>query len=609
MNEKIEELKNKALGLPMLPGVYIMKNRNLEIIYIGKAKKLKNRVVSYFRGINNHTPKVAKMVSNVDSFDYIVCNTEFEALLTECSLIKQYKPKYNILLKDDKGYNYIKITSEDYPRLVPVLQKYNDKDRYIGPYLSSYAIKTAVEDTAKIFMLPTCKRNFPADIGKGRPCLNYYIKRCMGVCRGNISQEEYKGYIEEAVKYLTGGNENDIAGIEKEMMTAADNLDFERAAKLRDRIEAIKKINATQKVVYGERVNCDGISAVTVNEDVSICIIKIRCGRISDKVNYIFKGEAEEEVLSRVTAEHYLNGGEIPAKIYLSRSIEDIKQLEELLMQKSKQNLRIITPVSGTGKDLLKIAEENALEYISQKRARNHKELNGLKSLCSLLGVNKGEYIESYDISNLGSQIVVGGMVVFVDGRPEKKRYKRFNIKDILVQNDVMSMAQVIKRRFERYFDTQETDKGFKTLPDIILLDGGEGQLRAVTQVLNDMGVQVPVFGMVKDNRHKTKTIMSTHGEIVLWKNREAFNLVSRIQEEVHRYSVAYEKSRHKNIVFDLKITQIEGVGKVRAERIFKAYKTKKSLMAATAEELSDRCGVPINISRKIVEYLKKDGL
>lgn len=603
-NSRLPYLRDKTSKLTQKPGCYIMKDKSDKIIYIGKAKNLKNRVTSYFRKGQDHLPKVWKMVSHVYDYDFIVTDSEFEALVLECSLIKQYTPKYNILLKDDKGYSYIKVTKEDYPRITAVLQKGNDNAEYIGPYTSSFAVKQAVIEANKVFMLPTCSRVFPRDFKKARPCLNHHIKQCSGVCQGNISKEEYQATIKQAIEYIMNGSSQSIERLKQEMEAAAEELNFELAAKLRDRIAAIEKAAENQKIVDINVKDTDIIAISQNSEMACASVLMYRGGRLFDKADF-FLGEKEDQAKMRedFILRFYSNKDFIPKEILLDEEINDGEILEKWLRKKANHAVSISTPKRGALLRLTTLAKSNASEYLSIKVGRTGKEIIALEELAKALNLSKPpKFIECYDISNLASADMVAGMVVFENGRPCKKFYKKFSIKTVDQQNDYACMCEVLQRRFRNYFD--KTDKGFSTLPDLILLDGGQGHVNTITPVIREMGIDVPIFGLVKDSKHRTRAVATGGGEISLTKSRSAFNLVTRIQDEVHRYAITYQAQKHKKTSYQLEITKVKGIGDKKAMKLMTHFKTKENLKNASAEEISKVAGVNITVASELLELL-----
>lgn len=606
-NPRLPFLRDKTSKLTSKPGCYIMKDKSEKIIYIGKAKNLKKRVTSYFRRGQDHLPKVWKMVSNVYDYDFIVTDSEFEALVLECSLIKQYTPKYNILLKDDKGYSYIRISNEEYPRITAVLQKNDDDAEYIGPYTSSYAVKQAVKEANKVFMLPTCSRVFPRDFRKARPCLNNHIKQCMGVCTGRISAEEYRATVKQAVEYIKQGSSESVERLTREMEKAAEELNFELAAKLRDRISAISKAAENQKIIDADMKDSDIIAISQNSEMACASVIMYRNGRLFDKADF-FLGEKEDQAKMReeFILRFYSSKDFIPREILLDEGINDYELLQQWLREKSGHAVNISTPKRGHFLRLTILAKSNASEYLSIKVGRTGKEITALEELAKALNLSKPpKFIECYDISNLASSNMVAGMVVFENGRPCKKFYKKFSIKTVEEQNDYACMCEVLERRFRNYYE--KTDEGFSTLPDLILLDGGQGHVNTVTPVIRSMGIEVPVFGLVKDSKHRTRAVATGGGEISLTKSRSAFNLVTRIQDEVHRYAITYQAAKHKKTSYQLELTKIKGIGEKKAIKLMTEFKTKDNLKRASAPEIAKAAGINLNAAQQLSDMLNEE--
>lgn len=599
-NPRLPYLRDKTSKLTTQPGCYIMKDSTGKIIYIGKAKNLKNRVTSYFRRSQDHLPKVWKMVSHVNDYEFIVTDSEFEALVLECSLIKQYTPKYNILLKDDKGYSYIRVTKEPYPRITAALQKENDGAEYIGPYTSSFAVKQAVEEANRVFMLPTCHKRFPEEFRKARPCLNHHIKRCMGVCTGCVPEDEYREVIRQAIDYIKGGSKQSVERLTEEMNAAAEELNFELAARLRDRIAAIQRAADDQKIV-DDTVKDSDIIAVSVNGDKACAsIIMYRGGRLFDKADF-FLGDKEDQsgMRSAFITGYYSIHDSIPKEILLDDDIEDRDLLEQWLREKSGHAVHLSVPQRGHLLRLTTLAKNNASEFLSIKVGRTGKEIAALEELSKALGLEKPPvFIECYDISNLASSDMVAGMVVYENGRPCRKFYKTFSIKTVAEQNDYACMAEVIERRFRNYFE--KTDEGFSTLPDLILLDGGTGHVNVITPLVRAMGISVPIFGLVKDSRHRTRAVATGGGEISLSNSRAAFRLVTQIQDEVHRFAITYQAKKHKKTSYQLELTKVKGIGEKKAVKLMTEFKTKEKLKEATAEELAAAAGVNIETAREL---------
>ena len=591
MTEK--ELRKKAMALPLNPGVYIMKNKDKKIIYIGKAKALKNRVSSYFGSHSNHSLKVIRMVENVDDFDYILCDTEFEALVLECSLIKQHMPKYNILLKDDKGYNYIKITKEEFPKISEAKQILDDNAEYIGPFISNFSVKNAVEETLRIFKLPQCNKKFPKDYGKSRPCLNGFMGICSAPCAGRISKEDYIASINDAVAFLKGGASKSVEEMKRRMYEYSENTEFEKAAKMRDRIRAIQNLDEKQKVVSINVPEEDVFALTSSNKRSCFEVLRFKQGRLTDSEHWIIDSvDNAEDARSELIERYYSMRSDIPGRIALDGSATDEELLKEFLESLRGKKIEIIHPQKGEHLAIVNMCIKNANEHLAQNQGRLGKEMAALEELGELLALPKPpEYIESYDISHTFGADNVAGMVVFHNARPMKKAYKKFAIKGFDGQNDVGSMNEVLRRRFKHYYEDDE-DSTFKILPDLILLDGGQPQVNAVLPVIREMNISVPVFGMVKDNKHRTRAIAFDGGEIEINSHRAAFTLVSNIQEEVHRFAITYHHKKHQKSSFSSSLLKIEGIGEKKAKILMKHFKTITAVKEASVEELSKVSGI-----------------
>ena len=591
MTEK--ELRKKAMALPLQPGVYIMKNKDKKIIYIGKAKKLKNRVSQYFGSHTNHSLKVYRMTQNVDDFDYILCDSEFEALILEASLIKQHQPKYNILLKDDKGYHYIKITKGEFPKIRECKRIDDDGATYIGPYTSNFSVKQAVDETLRIFKLPRCNKQFARDYNKSRPCLNGFMGICSSPCAGKITPEQYRESIDGAISFLKGGSVKAVKEMQEQMLEYSENLQFEEAAKLRDRIKAIKNLEEKQKVVSINVPEEDVFALVNGNKKACFEVIRFEHGKLTDSEYWIIDAvdnlsQSRFELIER----YYSMRDRVPARIAVDGEIEDEELLKQYLESKRGKKLEFIHPQKGEHLSIVNLCIKNANEHLAQQQNRLGKELATLEELRSLLGLEKiPEYIESYDISHTFSADNVAGMIVFHNGRPMKSAYKRFSIKGFDGQNDVGSMNEVLTRRFNHYYNDEEGST-FKILPDLILLDGGEPQVNAVLPVIRGMGLDVPVFGMVKDNKHRTRAIALNGGEIEINSHRQVFTLVSNIQEEVHRFAITYHHKKHTKSTLKTTLTNINGIGDAKAKALLKHFKTISAIKEASEEELSQVNGI-----------------
>ncbi len=607
MNPKMKILRKKAMSLPLLPGVYIMKNADGEIIYIGKAKALKNRVSQYFGSQNRHPVKVRKMVENVDRFDYIVTGSEFEALVLECSLIKQHSPKYNILLKDDKGYSYIRISEGEYRKISAVFNKKDDGSEYIGPYLSSYSVRQSVDAANKIFKLPQCNKVFPRDFGKSRPCLNYYISQCCGLCTGKIKKSDYDEAVDGAVAFLKGDSRDIIADLRVKMEKAAEELDFEQAAKLRDRINSIERIKEKQKVVYKSVEEQDVFATADIDGSVCLAVLRFSNGRLFDSEHFFFDDPGDKEGMrSDFITSYYFMRDNIPKRVTVDGEVADRELLEQWLSEKKGKKVTVFVPARGEQLEIVNMCRKNAEEKLAIKKGRTGREIAVLDELKDLLGLKKTpEYIESYDISHTAGQDSVAGMIVFKGGKPYRKAYKRFSIKSFDGNDDYRAMNEVLTRRFSEYEKSKDSTEGFGKLPDLILLDGGVGQVHAVEPVLREFGLKIPLFGMVKDNRHRTRAISGDGGEIAINSKRQVFTLVSEIQNEVHRFSVAYHHQKHAKRGLSLSLTEIEGVGEKRASALLKYFKTMTAIKNAEVDELSKAPGITSAVAQNIYDYYR----
>ena len=604
MNERLPYLRKKSMSLPLTPGVYLMKNKKGEIIYVGKAKALKNRVSSYFGSQNNHTTKVRKMVENVEDFDYIMCDSEFEALVLECSLIKQHSPKYNILLKDDKGYHYIKVINGEWKNFFAVKQRLDDGAEYIGPYTGSYGITNAVDAAKKIFLIPQCTKLFPRDFGKSRPCLNFFIGQCSAPCAGKISREAHNEAVEQAIDFIINGSGKAVESLTEKMLEASENLEFEKAAKIRNKIAAIKKVTEKQKVVAASVEEQDVFALVCSDSKACLSVIRFRDSKLYDSEHFIFDlPEDLPEARHELIRSYYSMRDFVPRRIAVDGEVSDSELLCEWLSSLAGRKVSIAVPQRGEQHSLVEMCRSNAAQKLAIYLGKGGKATAALDELGTLLGLKAPpEFIESYDISHTAGSENVAGMVVFKGGVPYKKGYRRFAIKGFSGQDDYASMAEVIERRILRYFEEKDSGEGFGRLPDLILLDGGSGQVNAVKPVLEKYNLDIPLFGMVKDSHHRTRAIACSGDELSLTSKRAAFTLVSTIQEEVHRYSVEYHRTRRKNASFSSSLTSIEGIGEARCKALLKHFKTVKAVSQASIDELAAVKGMNINAAKAVFE-------
>lgn len=610
--EKIQTLLTSAKLLPALPGVYKMIDKNGKVIYVGKSKALKNRVSQYFQNIDSHNYKTRKMIENVDSFECVFTDTETEALVLENELIKLFSPKFNIRLKDDKSYPYIIVsTSEEFPK-VKFMRFLNNKrkknDRYFGPYSSSSVVYDIVDTVNKIFKLPTCKRKFPEDFGKKRPCLNYYIDKCSGICQGKVSAEKYNETIKSVILFLKSEYEEVIKELEKKMYTASDELLFEEAAEYRNLILSIKNLRQQQKIVFNDRVERDVFGFYT--DDVASCIAIsiIRDGRIIDSERFVFRNDEilDENTFLQFIVEYYRNRFSFPKEIFLPFEFasDDFSSLASYLSSVSQKRIKVLFPEKGESRRLVLMTNENAKEYTLHERLVSSKEDEKLIELATLLKLEVlPQRIEAYDISNSGESQIVAGMITLINGNFSKKGYKLFNIKNQKV-DDYLCMKEALSRRFSRYIE--ESGSGNWDLPDLIFVDGGIGHVGIAKEVLNDFKLDIPVFGMVKDEHHKTRTLVDDVNEVSIAHNTRIFNFIYGIQEEVHRFTFSFMDKKRSKTVKKLSIEKIDGIGSVKAQKLMKHFRSIKNIKNASIEELLEVKGITKSDAMNIKSFYEK---
>lgn len=604
----IRQLYKKAAALPEQPGVYIMKNSSGKIIYIGKAKNLRNRVSQYFGAGTNHTVKVHKMVSNVENFDYIIVSSEFEALALECSLIKQNKPKYNILLKDDKGFYYVRYVKDGWKEISAVKQKLDDGAVYYGPYMASDYVAASVKEALDVFMLPHCKKKFPGDIKRNsRPCLNYHIKLCSAPCCEKVTMAEHNENVDAALKMVLSGKNEIISQMKKEMNEAAENLDFEKAAKLRDRIRSMEKTSQRQLVVSKKYKDQDVFGVESLNERSCICLLKFREGNLTDTDTFVIdRIEKTTEEYTDFISSYYAQRTDIPDRVCIDIACDGFELLEEYLTRLRGKKSVVYEPKTGENLALIEMAHKNAQEKLARVLAFDDKKKAALHELQEILGLDRfPEYIESYDISNTAGSENVAGMIVYRNGRPLKKNYRKFMIKSFEGQDDYRSLAEVLTRRITEYKLDPDSGEGFGIKPDLILLDGGTGQVHAVKKVLEERNFNVPLFGMVKDGKHRTRAIATGGGEITINDNRSVFTLVSEIQEEVHRYAISYHRKLKEKRTLVSELTVIEGVGEKRAQNLLIKFKTLDKIRKAEVRDLASVPGIDLKTAENIYTYFR----
>ena len=602
-DERLSRLLSKARRLPLSPGVYIMKNDAGKIIYIGKAKKLQNRVSQYFGAGTRHAEKVRQMVANVEDFDYILCDSEFEALMLECSLIKQNQPKYNILLKDAKGFHYIRVTPPPFSTIKAVKMIKNDGAEYIGPYYSSYVVKQSVDVALKAFKLPQCNKT-AADFARrnyARPCLNFHLGQCSAPCCGKIKQAAYDEAASAAVEFLKKGSADTVKLLTAQMNDAAENLEFERAAKLRDRINALKSMSEKQKVVESSVNEQDIIALANSDEKSCVEMFRFRGGLLTDRESFFFDRYDDEKQMRYEFITQFYSSNEIPRQITLDGEVADHDLVEQFLCERLGKKVSIVIPKRGEQAKLVAMCCDNAAEHLTDKLGRRGHEGAALDELAKLLGLSAPpRIIECYDISHTAGEDVVAGMVVFRDGVPFKGGYKKFAIKSATAGDDCAAMAEVLSRRFDEY--EKGEDVGFATLPDLILLDGGKGQVDAVSEFFEKKKVNVPLFGLVKDDKHRTRAIVSKKGEIALKSTRAAYTLAATIQEEVHRFAIGYHRKKQRSKIGS-SLTKIDGIGETRAKALLRHFGTIDNIRRVEIDDILRVKGMNITTAKAVFDY------
>lgn len=606
--------------LPEAPGVYLMRNNLGEVIYVGKAKILKNRVRQYFQSSKGHSEKVKAMVKNIAEFEYIVTDSEMEALILECNLIKKYSPRYNILLKDDKHYPFIKITiNEEFPRIFVTRNHANDGSKYFGPYTDVSAVYSTMELINKIFPLRTCKRVIKEGLPKTRPCLNHHIGLCTAPCAGYISREEYGVIIKDTVDLLTGKDKSIKVGLKQEMESAAESLEFEKAATLRDKILAIDKINEKQKIVIGNCENEDFINVYVDEEDVCLQVFFLRDGKIVGREHFILNDRAYEEtneLIEGFIKRFYGGTAFIPKTIYVP-FINDGEILQQWLSSKKDSKVTIKVPQKGEKKKTLEMVGNNAKITLEQFKMKDkqEKELHkiALQELVDLLELEEiPQRIESYDISNIMGVDSVGSMIVFEDGKPKSSDYRRFKIKSVIGANDYDSMREILERRFKRGLleveqikeRSLELSKGkFCVFPDLILMDGGKGQVNIALEVLESLNINIPVCGMVKDDKHKTRGLIYNNIELLMKSNSQSMHLITRIQDEVHRFAITYHRTlRDKRTLYSI-LDNIPNIGEKRRRELLKKFGSIDNIKSASSQELIDTPSMDSKAAECVLEY------
>ena len=609
-----EELKK----LPGKPGVYIMHGEKDEIIYVGKAVSLKNRVRQYFQSSRNKGAKIEQMVTHITRFEYIVTDSELEALVLECNLIKEHRPKYNTMLKDDKTYPFIKVTvNEPYPRVLFSRTMKKDKAKYFGPYTSSTAVKDVIELVRKIYMVRSCNRNLPRDCGKDRPCLYYHMKQCTAPCQGNVSEEAYKQNIGQVLHFLNGNFQETIDQLTEKMMAASEEMRFEDAAGYRDLINSIRRIGERQKITtYGEEDR--DIIAVAMDEsedlreqDAVVQVFFMRGGRLIGRDHFflsVARGDTKAQVLSSFLKQFYAGTPFIPAEIMMQTEIEDGEIIEDWLTARRKQRVHIRVPKKGTKEKLVELAKENAWMVLSKDRERIKREegrtIGEVKEIEDWLGLKDIVRMEAYDISNISGFESVGSMVVYEKGKPKRSDYRKFKIKWVQGPNDYASMEEVLTRRFTH--ESKGEYDSFSILPDLILMDGGRGQVNIARKVLGELGIDIPVCGMVKDDNHRTRGVYFNNVEIPIDTSGEGFHLVTRIQDEAHRFAIEYHRSlRSKEQVHSV-LDDIPGIGETRRKALMRRFRSVENIRDASVEELSQTESMNVQSAEAVYQFFHR---
>ena len=604
-----EELKK----LPGKPGVYIMHDAKDDIIYVGKAVSLKNRVRQYFQSSRNLGIKKEQMVQQIARFEYIITDSELEALVLECNLIKEHRPKYNTMLKDDKSYPYIKVTvDEEYPRVLFARRLKKDKGKYFGPYTSSGAVKDSLELIRKLYHVRTCNRNLPRDIGKERPCLYYHIKQCKAPCQGYVSKEEYREQIDGVLDFLNGEYKKLLKELEQKMMEASEELRFEEAGEYRDLIESIKKIGERQKITGSQGEDKDVIAMASDEEDAVVQVFFVRDGKMIGRDHFYLRIAADTspgQVLLNFVKQFYAGTPFIPRELILQEEIEEIPVLEEWLSEKRGQKVYIRVPKKGTKEKLVELAGKNAQMVLSQDKEKLKREegrtIGAMKEIGTLLGLEQISRVESYDISNISGFESVGSMVVYEKGKPKRSDYRKFKIKSVKGPDDYASMEEVLSRRFQRGIKEREEEEksGFSYFPDLILMDGGKGQVHVAEQVLNNLGISIPVCGMVKDDSHRTRGLYFQDGEIPIDHSTEGFKLITRIQDEVHRFAIEYHRLLRSKGQIHSVLDDIEGIGPARKKSLMREFKSMEAIRDASVEKLKTIPSMNEQAAKKVYEF------
>lgn len=602
------DLEEELKKLPDKPGVYIMHDKIDTIIYVGKAISLKNRVRQYFRSSTNHTAKIKKMVSLIERFEYIITDSELEALVLECNLIKEHRPKYNTMLKDDKTYPFIKVTThETFPRVLFSRTHKLGTGKFFGPYTSATAVKDTIELLCKLYKIRTCNRNLPKDIGKERACLNYQIGQCSGPCQGFISESEYKESVDSVIEFLNGNYSQILKKLTEQMNEAAAKLEYEEAAKYRDLIESVKQIAQKQKITADEGTDRDVIACASDGTDAVVQIFFIRQGKLLGRDHFhmsVAQGDTKKEILTQFMKQYYGGTPYIPQVVMLQEEIDDAEVIAQWLTQIKKRKVSIVTPKKGDKEKLVELAYKNAQMVLTQdgeKIKREQQRTTGaMAEIAGWLGLSQIRRAEAYDISNTNGIESVGSMVVFEDGKPKKNDYRKFKIKTVKGPDDYKSMQEVLTRRFLR---AKEGSAGFEVYPDLIMMDGGRGQVNIALEVLSELELNIPVCGMVKDDNHNTRGLYYNNVEIPIDRRSEGFKLITRVQDEAHRFAIEYHRSLRSKVQVNSVLDAIEGVGPARRKALMKHFMDIDKIRTASVSDLMEAEGITQRVAQNIYTY------
>ena len=613
-----EELKK----LPAQPGVYIMHDATDQIIYVGKAISLTNRVHQYFQSSRNKTAKIQKMVSKIAWFEYIVTDSELEALVLECNLIKEHQPRYNTMLKDDKAYPYIKVTvTEDFPRILFARTMKKDKNKYFGPYTSAGAVKDTIDLIHKLYKIRTCNRNLPKDIGKDRPCLNYHIKQCDAPCKGYISKEQYAESVNQALEFLNGRYDGVLKMLEKKMMDASDAMDFEKAIEYRDLLENVKKVAQKQKITSSSMEDRDIIAMVKDETDAVVQVFFVREGKLIGRDHFhvtVGADEDQKQILTSFVKQFYSGTPFVPRELWVQTELEDSEIIASWLELRRGQKVKIVVPQKGEKERLVELAEKNAKLVLSQDKEKIKREelrtIGAMNQIGALIGLERVRRVEAYDISNTSGMESVGSMIVYEDGKPKRSDYRKFKIQTVKGPNDYASMREVLTRRFSHGLEEARTleEKGMDTsvgsftrFPDLLMMDGGRGQVNIALEVLDELGLEIPVCGMVKDDNHRTRGLYYNNVEVPIDKHSEGFRLITRIQDEAHRFAIEYHRSQRAKGQVKSILDDIPDIGPARRKALMRQFQSLEAVKEATLEELTEVPGMNRKSAESVYQFFR----